>query len=70
MKHSKARNELPEQVRTRVEEAKKKLNKPHGRSSNGNDFGGHSGEGTIKPAVALPFPEFPRLELTILRTAT
>jgi hypothetical protein len=67
MKQSKARNELPEHVRTRVEEAKNKLKKVQGRSLNGDDISDHSGEGTIKPTVALPFPEFPRLELTILR---
>jgi hypothetical protein len=66
MKQSKARNELPEHVRTRVEEAKNKLKKVQGRSLNSD----YSGEGTIKPTVALPFPEFPRLELTILRDGT
>jgi hypothetical protein len=70
MKQSKAKNELPKHVRTRVIEAKKKLKKPHSVSFNSDDIGDHSGEGTIKSTVALPFPEFPRLELTILRDRT
>jgi hypothetical protein len=64
------RNKLPEQVRTRVEEAKKKPNKPHSRSLNSDNIRGYSSKGTIKSAVALPFLEFLQLELTILQTAT
>jgi hypothetical protein len=70
MKYSKVKNELPEYVRTRVVEAKKKLKKLHGRLFNSDNIGDYSSEGTIKSTVALLFLEFPQLELTILRDGT
>jgi hypothetical protein len=68
MKHPKARNELPEQVRTRIEEARKKVKKQDGISTE-NDNSCHYNEKTkLRSDLTAAFPDFPDLALSILRT--
>lgn len=70
MKHPKAKIEFPEQVRTRVEEARRKLKKPSGTLVEPDDDCENEPEPATTPPVAVVspvFPEFPELNLTILK---
>jgi hypothetical protein len=68
MKHPKARNEIPEQVKARVEEARKKLKKANDTSIEKN-YVCHNAEIKAESPVtaAVPFPDFPELDLSILK---
>jgi hypothetical protein len=67
MKHPKARNEFPEQLRPRIEEARRKLKKLNGTLIRDDGVCNHDEETVATPALAPAFPDFPELNLTILR---
>jgi hypothetical protein len=67
MKHPKARNELPEQVKARVEEARRKLKKSSGTLMESVEACEHDGGVVTTCAAPVAFPAFPELRLTILK---
>jgi hypothetical protein len=68
MKHPKARNEFPEQVRIRIEEARKKVKKQDGISTENDDSCHHDEETKLRSSLTFAFPDFPDLALSILKT--
>jgi hypothetical protein len=67
MKHPKARNESPEQVRPRIEEARRKVKKSNDTWIEDDDACHPDGVAAADPAFALAFPDFPAMDLSILR---
>jgi hypothetical protein len=67
MEHPKAKNEFPEQVRTRIEEARRKQKKPSDTLAGHDNDCEQELETVTTPAAAIAFPEFPTLNLTILK---
>jgi hypothetical protein len=65
VKQPKAKIEFPDQVRTRVEEARRKTKKPNGTlpAENACEY---EDETAVASAVAVAFPDFPKLNLSIL----
>jgi hypothetical protein len=67
MKHPKAKNELPDQVRVRVEETRRKLRKASTALTENDGALDHDRRTVATQATAVSFPAFPDLSLSILK---